>query len=90
MARKFAKAFYSSKAWQDCRNRYERNPLRTLDCKKPGCQAQVQDAPAMMDYLCDECRTHFEELKSCLSAMGIPYEVDSRIVRGLDYYTKHK
>ena len=73
---------------EDCKNRLERNPLRALDCKKPGCQELVKDAPSMLDYLCDDCRQHFEQLKSCLNTSGIPYQVNSRIVRGLDYYTK--
>ena len=72
----------------DCKNRYERNPLRVLDCKVPTCQAQVKDAPSMLDCLCDECRAHFDKLQACLTACGIPYAIDSRIVRGLDYYTK--
>ncbi len=73
---------------EDCRNRYERNPLRVLDCKKPNCQALVKDAPSMLDYLCEDCRAHFEQLQDCLQASGIPFRIDSRIVRGLDYYTK--
>ncbi|MBQ3706263.1 MAG: histidine--tRNA ligase [Clostridia bacterium] len=73
---------------EDCRGRFDRNPLRALDCKKPGCQAQVKDAPSMLDVLCDDCRAHFEELQACLKAEGIPFQVNSRIVRGLDYYTK--
>lgn len=73
---------------EDCRSRYERNPLRTLDCKKPGCQAQVKDAPSMLDLLCDDCRAHFDRLRACLDLSGIPYQVNPRIVRGLDYYTR--
>lgn len=73
---------------EDCRNRFGRNPLRVLDCKKPGCREQVKDAPSMLDDLCDECREHFEELKACLRASGIPFRINPRIVRGLDYYTK--
>ena len=73
---------------EDCRNRFERNPLRALDCKKPGCQEQVRNAPSMLDYLCDDCRAHFTQLQACLDSAGIPYRIDSRIVRGLDYYTK--
>lgn len=72
----------------DCKNRFERNPLRVLDCKQPGCRELVKDAPSVLDCLCDECREHFEELQSCLKSSGIPFKVDSRIVRGLDYYTK--
>ena len=73
---------------EDCKNRFERNPLRVLDCKKPGCQQEVKDAPSMLDMLCDDCRAHFEELKACLDGAGIPYQVNPRIVRGLDYYTR--
>ncbi len=72
----------------DCKSRFERNPLRVLDCKVPSCQEQVKDAPSMLDCLCDECRAHFEKLQQCLAAAGIPFAIDSRIVRGLDYYTK--
>ena len=71
-----------------CKTRYERNPLRVLDCKEKHCQELVADAPSMLDLLCPDCKKHFEELQACLTAAGIPYVVDSRIVRGLDYYTK--
>ena len=71
-----------------CKDRYERNPLRILDCKSPVCQELVQGAPVMLDYLCDDCRNAFEELKQNLEAMNIEYVVDPGIVRGLDYYTK--
>lgn len=73
---------------EDCKNRYERNPLRVLDCKQAKCQAVVVQAPILLDYLCDECCEHFVELQSCLQAMNIPYQVNHKIVRGLDYYTK--
>ena len=72
----------------DCRGRFERNPLRVLDCKVPQCQELTKGAPNMLDLLCDECREHFEVLKACLEQAGIPYRVNPRIVRGLDYYTK--
>ena len=72
----------------NCRERFERNPLRVLDCKEKTCQELTRDAPSMLDLLCDECRAHFEQLKSCLDQAGIPYRVNPRIVRGLDYYTK--
>ncbi len=72
----------------DCKTRFERNPLRVLDCKQPHCQELVKDAPSMLDLLCDECREHFAQLQAFLSAAKIPYAIDSRIVRGLDYYTK--
>ena len=73
---------------ETCQSRYEKNPMRILDCKSPIDQALVVDAPMMLDNLCDECRDAFEELKENLDAMGITYVVNPRIVRGLDYYTK--
>ncbi len=71
-----------------CKTRFDRNPLRVLDCKVEKCQELVADAPSMLDVLCEECAEHFAQLQECLKASGIPYQVDSRIVRGLDYYTK--
>ena len=62
--------------------------MRVIDCKDPGCKKIVKDAPRTIDYLDDECREHFEELQRLLNEMGIPYEIDTGIVRGLDYYTK--
>ncbi len=69
-----------------CKGRFDKNPMRILDCKD--CQKIVQGAPMMIDYLCDECRSHFEEFQSILKDMDIPFIVDPGIVRGLDYYTK--
>ena len=71
---------------QTCRERFERNPMRILDCKEDA--AKLTDAPAMLDNLCEDCATHFEKLKGYLGALGIEYAIDPRIVRGLDYYTK--
>jgi histidyl-tRNA synthetase len=71
-----------------CRDRMQKNPLRIIDCKVPGCKEIVKDAPRTIEYLDEECRSHFEELKKLLTELGIPYEVDTGIVRGLDYYTK--
>lgn len=71
-----------------CRERMVKNPLRVIDCKVEACKEIVKDAPRTIDYLDDECREHFEELKSLLEELHIPYEVDTGIVRGLDYYTK--
>ena len=71
-----------------CKDRYERNPMRIIDCKSPECQEIVKGAPMMIDYLCDDCREAFEDLQRNLDALGIKYEVDPTIVRGLDYYTK--
>ncbi len=73
---------------ETCRGRFEKNPLRILDCKEKRCQELVKDAPSMLDVLCDDCKAHFEQLQQCLSTAGIPYRINSRIVRGLDYYTK--
>jgi histidyl-tRNA synthetase len=71
-----------------CRERMKKNPLRVIDCKVPECKEIVKDAPRTIEYLDDECREHFEELQSLLTEMNIPYEIDTGIVRGLDYYTK--
>ena len=73
---------------ETCKGRFERNPLRILDCKSEICQELGKDAPRLLDYICDDCREHFESFKKALSNMGIDYKVDSGIVRGLDYYTK--
>ena len=73
---------------KDCQSRYDRNPLRLLDCKNPHCQELGIGAPSLEECLCDECREHFEGLKQLLTAAGIEYEVDHNLVRGLDYYTK--
>ena len=71
-----------------CRERMQKNPLRVIDCKVDTCKKIIEHAPRTIDYLDDECREHFEELKSLLDEMGIEYTVDTGIVRGLDYYTK--
>lgn len=71
-----------------CKDRYERNPMRILDCKAPADQELVKAAPMMLDYICEECQAAFDELKENLDAYEIEYIVDPGIVRGLDYYTK--
>lgn len=71
-----------------CKSRYEKNPMRIFDCKSEICQSLIKGAPIMLDYLCDECKEAFHQVKKNLEAQGIPYVVDSTIVRGLDYYTK--
>lgn len=71
-----------------CKERMVKNPLRVLDCKVPGCKEIVQNAPRTIEYLDDECREHFEELQKLLTELQIPFEIDTGIVRGLDYYTK--
>ena len=72
----------------DCKTRFEKNPLRLLDCKEEGCRKINAAAPTILEYLCPECAAHFESLKTYLSLAGIAYEIDPRIVRGLDYYTR--
>ncbi|MGC9319379.1 MAG: histidine--tRNA ligase [Armatimonadota bacterium] len=73
---------------EDCQRRYETNPLRLLDCKNEACRRITEGAPKMLDELCGECEEHFSGLREHLDALGIAYEIDPRIVRGLDYYTK--
>ena len=72
----------------DCRSRFDKNPMRILDCKVEGCKKIAEGAPRMLDYLCDDCRAHFEQVKTLLSEAGIAYTVDPSIVRGLDYYSR--
>lgn len=72
----------------DCQSRYERNPMRILDCKKEKCTELSQGAPEMTECLCDECANHFEELKSLLVTSAVKFVLNPRLVRGLDYYTK--
>ena len=71
-----------------CKDRFERNPMRIIDCKSPQDKELALGAPSILDYLCDDCKASFEELKENLDALGIDYEIDPTIVRGLDYYTK--
>jgi histidyl-tRNA synthetase len=72
----------------DCKARLERNVLRLLDCKQPSCQKLAAQAPKNIDYLCSECAEHFRKLKDCLELLGLPFEVNPNLVRGLDYYTR--
>lgn len=76
------------KLCDDCKSRFDKNPLRVLDCKEEGCQRIIAEAPVVLDYLDDECKEHFETVKAILDDMGIKYTVDEKIVRGLDYYTR--
>ena len=83
---------YLNDLCEDCQNRYEKNPLRLLDCKVPECQAiyakkEIQEV-IMSDFLCDECREHYKELKLYLDNLGIKYSENKLLVRGLDYYTR--
>lgn len=71
-----------------CLSRLERNPMRILDCKSPECQEVAQGAPKITDYLCEDCKAHFAKVQEFLTALGIEFEIDPGLVRGLDYYTR--
>lgn len=71
-----------------CKTRFEKNPMRILDCKEKTCKEITKNAPIILDYICDECDSHFTEVKGYLDALNIKYNIDPGIVRGLDYYTK--
>ena len=76
------------KLCEDCLKRFERNPLRVLDCKVESCQKVVAEAPKITDFLCDECREHFEKLKEYLKTLDVKFTENPLLVRGLDYYTR--
>ena len=71
-----------------CKDRFEKNPLRMLDCKEEGCKKYTSGAPKILDYLCPDCKEHFEKVKELLTALGVEYTVNPNIVRGLDYYSR--
>lgn len=73
---------------ETCKTRFEKNPMRILDCKEEKCKELNKNAPKILDYLCEECKAHFENVKNMLNQLKIEYKIDSNIVRGLDYYTK--
>ncbi len=73
---------------EDCLRRLERNPLRLLDCKQESCQPVVETAPHMIDYLCDECADHWQEMNACLAVAGLSPKIEHTLVRGFDYYTR--
>ncbi|MGN0174500.1 MAG: histidine--tRNA ligase [Acutalibacteraceae bacterium] len=79
---------YKDQLCDTCLSRLERNPMRILDCKSPVCKEITKNAPVILDYLCDECESHFEKVKSYLTAANVEYTINPQIVRGLDYYTK--
>lgn len=79
---------YRDKLCETCLTRLEKNPMRILDCKSPVCSEIAKDAPVMLDFLCEECSSHFESLQARLKGMGIDFVINPKIVRGLDYYTK--
>ena len=84
-------SYLAERAEQLCgehRERYADNPNRVLDCKKPPCVEATADAPRQLDHLCDDCRTHFDAVRAGLDAIGVDYAIDTRLVRGLDYYTR--
>ncbi len=73
---------------EDCTNRLDRNPLRIFDCKVPECGEAIREAPVLFDYLCPDCREHFERCLAALAEFGVPVTINKRLVRGLDYYTR--
>ncbi len=75
-----------SRLCANCRRRMETNPLRVLDCKVPDCRAATESAPRLTDHLSPEARTHFDQVLAGLVAIGVPYQLNPRLVRGLDYY----
>ncbi|MBQ7624052.1 MAG: histidine--tRNA ligase [Clostridia bacterium] len=79
---------YENDLCETCRGRLEKNPMRILDCKSPVCQGIAEKAPRALDFLCEDCGAPFEGLKRTLNDTGVPFEIDTGIVRGLDYYTK--
>jgi len=78
----------SQKLCATCHQRLDKNPMRILDCKEENCKLVAKDAPKPIDYLCDDCKNHFEKVKTYLDSAMVAYKVDPFIVRGLDYYTK--
>ena len=89
--RETLKAYFENKKEKlcpTCLTRLEKNPMRILDCKDAGCKELSKDAPLILDHICDDCRDHFEKVQAYLTAMNIPFEIDPRIVRGLDYYNR--
>jgi histidyl-tRNA synthetase len=85
------KQYYSDYAAQlcpDCKARLIKNPLRLLDCKKTSCQKIAEAAPQSVDYLCDECKTHFQSVECYLNALELSFQLNHKLVRGLDYYTR--
>lgn len=81
-------AKYNQQLCPDCKARLKRNPLRLFDCKNPSCQQIASSAPGSIDHLCPECDTHFSQVRRYLALLELPFEVNHRLVRGLDYYTK--
>ncbi len=78
----------SDELCKDCIRRIDKNPLRVLDCKSPSCKKAVENAPVITDYLCAECETHFIAVVDTLKKQNIPFKLNTRLVRGLDYYTR--
>ena len=79
---------YADSLCPDCKTRLVKNPLRLLDCKQPSCQEIAKTAPRILDYLCHECQLHFQSVQKYLAALSIPFQLNPRLVRGLDYYTR--
>ena len=85
------RAYYADKldvVCADCRDRFNRNPLRLLDCKVPVCQPVIASAPTLAEHLCEPCSAHYSNLQRYLAVASIPFSINPRLVRGLDYYTR--
>ena len=78
----------SDQLCSDCKRRKDRNPLRVMDCKVPSCREAIEDAPAIIDYLCPACKEDFDLVQQELEKLNVPFRIDKRLVRGLDYYTR--
>jgi histidyl-tRNA synthetase len=85
--KKFLQENYDSLC-DTCKTRFEKNPMRILDCKEKKCHEITKNAPTILEYVCEDCSTHFDKVKEYLDILGLPYTIDPGIVRGLDYYTK--
>lgn len=88
LLKNWLKSLDTSLLCEDCKRRMETNPLRVLDCKNDKCKEATKNAPLMLEHACDDCKSHFQTVKNCLDTQNISYEINHRLVRGLDYYTR--
>ncbi|MDL2272307.1 histidine--tRNA ligase [Desulfovibrio sp. OttesenSCG-928-I05] len=84
----FLAALDTEQLCEDCKRRMTTNPLRVLDCKVPGCKAATENAPTILEHNCPDCQAHFAVVRGILDASKVPYEINPRLVRGLDYYNR--
>ncbi len=86
--KEFLRQIDTKELCEDCRVRREKNPLRVLDCKSKNCQKIYKDSPIILDYLCDECKTHFDKVLDIVGGLDIEFRINKKLVRGLDYYQR--